>query len=112
MRVVSLLGVWAIALMLAALLTFPSPMAIVFLDSFPEGLVFGRSSIVERSLGWLVYAALTGFAVRTADRTRYTTLFILLCVLLTINVAGCKYIADHTRLPHTVSHPAARAAFT
>lgn len=84
----------AIAWGAVAVLTFPG---IFFPTLFPAGFfrVFGihENDVIGHSslaIGWLVYVALTVGACLCRRKRNYFIIYTILCVLLAINVAGCR----------------------
>ena len=84
----------ALAWAAVAVLTFPG----IFIPTlFPAGLfrIFGirESDAIGRSylaIGWLVYVALTVAACLTRRKRTYFIIYTILCVLLVVNIVGCR----------------------
>jgi hypothetical protein len=84
----------AIAWAAVAVLTFPG---IFFPALFPAGLfrVFGvrENDVIGHSylaFGWLAYVVLTVAACLSRRRRTYFIIYTILCVLLAINIVGCR----------------------
>lgn len=84
----------AIAWGAVAVLTFPG---IFFPTLFPAGLfrLFGirENDVVGHSclaIGWLVYVTLTVAACLSRRKRTYFVIYTALCVLLAMNVVGCR----------------------
>ena len=86
-----------------AVLTFPG----IFLPTFfPAGFfrVFGyrENDVIGRShlvIGWLAYVALTVGACLSRRKRTYFIIYTILCVLLAINVVGCRaFWSDFRRI--------------
>jgi len=101
-RVVFCAVAWAIALILTLLFVLPHPMAIVLLPFFPEGLFVFLPRRPAAVIGWATYLVLMIFLLRSRTSTRYFVLFGVLCVLLAVNIPGCKHIADNKHLGHSI----------
>jgi len=85
-----LLGAWAAVVVL----TFPG---VLFPTLLPAGLfrILGirENDVIGHSylgIGWLVYAALTVGACLSRRRRTYFIIYAILCILLAINVVGCR----------------------
>jgi hypothetical protein len=96
------IGAWGIATVATVGL---SPGLLLFAWLFPVGLLnfapagwdssppsdpsAGVDSMIV--LGWLLYIALTIVGLSQSRRTRYFVIFGILCVLLALNVVGCRF---------------------
>src|SRR5215218_3593258 len=85
-------GAWVIAL----IATFPHPSGIVWLWAFPAGLSMlftgARADFIDVVIGWPVYIALTAWAVSARRRWLYIAVYVLICIVLAFNVAGCRRV--------------------
>lgn len=87
---------WAVGLVAAG---FPHPVMIVWVWVFPLGLMeaFSLDNKIPGEdavyfLVWLPYIGLTIAALLARRRADFTKLLILLCLLLAVNVAGCRHM--------------------
>jgi hypothetical protein len=83
---------WAIAVIAA----FPHPAGIVWFWAFPAGLSMfftgTRADLLDVVIGWPVYIALTAWAVSARRRWLYIAVYVLICVVLALNVVGCRRV--------------------
>jgi len=101
-RVILSATAWAIALVLTLLIVFPVPAGVAFLPLFPEGLFVFLPKRPAVVIGWVTYLVLMIFLLRSRTSTRFFVLFGVLCLLLAVNIPGCKHIADNTHVPHSI----------
>jgi hypothetical protein len=97
------LGRWALAWGIAAALSAYPPQVLIFFWLFPVGMFefllppndyqrsisFNISSLLI--IGWIIYGLLTIIAFCQNQRSHFRIVFMILCVLLAMNVAGCYH---------------------
>lgn len=93
-------GAWAGVGILTLIL---SPSSIVAVPFFPAGLLgfFGHeeSGIIGFMtgawvLGWVLYMVLTVSMVRAKKRDAFFRTYVVFCILLALNVAGCQRLTS------------------
>ena len=65
---------------------------VVYLNYFNFGgyHFFDLNEIIHITLGWLFYLLLTIIGLQQTRRERYFFIYIILCLLLTLNVVSCN----------------------
>lgn len=88
-----LLIAWGIGLVASG---FPNPDSISIIWFFPLGLIkvvgWEGGHPNDFIVGWVLYLALTVVALVSRPRVLYFTFYIILCILLLLNIAGCHQI--------------------
>jgi hypothetical protein len=94
------IGLWVAAWVLAAIATVGTGLGyLLYAWMFPSGLVtlFAPkdwdppiSETIILILSWAIYVGLTAYGLWQNRRVRYFIVFGILCVLLALNVAGCR----------------------
>lgn len=97
------LGYWCAAWIGVALVTLLiNPSAIAAVPFFPAGLLGllgnGEEGIIGFMtgawvLGWVLYVVLTVSMVRTKTRDAFFSTYVVFCILLVLNVAGCQRLS-------------------
>lgn len=90
------------AMVLAGLLVFPAPPVVGVAPLFPAGLLFFWRGWPAPILGWAIYIGLLGLLLKARTSGQIALVFLVVCIVLAVNVGGCKYMADNTRLPHSI----------
>ena len=96
------IGLWVVAWIIAAIATVGTGLPyLIYAWMFPSGLFEECmpknwdppiSDTILLILGWAIYLGLTICGLLQKRHVRYFVVFGILCVLLTVNVAGCHVI--------------------
>jgi hypothetical protein len=97
------IGLWLVAWGGAAIAcAVPDPFVLLYAGAFPAGIlafllpngVWGNETTLGLlGLGWVFYAGLTVGGLREKRSSKYFRFYAVLCVLLALNVAGCRALS-------------------
>jgi hypothetical protein len=106
-RLISLLGAWAIALIASAVGLERGLDVAQMAPLFPLGWILAVPFVrvpegdwglyIISAIGWVPYIALSASALLARKRNAYFVVYSLLCMLLIFNVVGCNEL-QHTSL--------------